>query len=163
MVLDLKQIFDVPGDSKSFAYELDLSEYPLYNGQPFVTPVHLKGEVKNHAGVVTVDYTARFTLALTCDRCLKPFTRDYDLPFSEILVSNGETNDDEYIEAEDGMLDMDALAVSDILLDLPSKQLCSEDCKGLCPVCGVDLNHSVCQCKKKEIDPRLQALADLLQ
>ena len=144
MVLDLKQIFDVTGESTSFSYDLDLSEYALYGTRPFVTPVHVKGEVLNRAGVVTLDYTAQFTLSLACDRCLTDFTRDY-------------------IEAKDGMLDMDALAVSDILLDLPSKQLCSEDCKGLCPVCGVDLNHSVCQCKKKEIDPRLQALADLLQ
>ena len=108
-------------------------------------------------------YTAQFTLSLACDRCLTDFTRDYTLPFSEILVSNGDTNDDEYIAAEDGMLDMDALAVSDILLTLPSKQLCRDDCKGLCPMCGMNLNNGVCQCKKKEIDPRLQALGDLLQ
>ncbi len=163
MVLDLKQIFDAAGESTSFAYDLDLSEYALYGTRPFVTPVHVKGEVLNRAGIVTLDYTAQFTLSLACDRCLTDFTRDYIMPFSETLVSTGDTNDDEYIEAKDGMLDMDALVVSDILLDLPSKQLCSEDCKGLCPVCGVDLNHGVCQCKKKEIDPRLQALADLLQ
>lgn len=163
MVLDLKQIFDVVGESKVFAYDLDLTDYELYNGKPFTTPVHIEGEVKNRAGVVETDFTASFVLELACDRCLTSFTREYALSFSEVIVNDDRTNDDEYIAAEDGMLDMDVLAVSDILLDLPSKQLCSEDCKGLCPVCGVDLNHSVCQCQKKEIDPRLQILSGLLQ
>lgn len=129
MVLDLKQIFDVTGESTSFAYDLDLSEYALYGTRPFVTPVHVKGEVLNRAGVVTLDYTAQFTLSLACDRCLTDFTRDYIMPFSETLVSTGDTNDDEYIEAKDGMLDMDALVVSDILLDLPSKQFAAETAK----------------------------------
>ena len=163
MVLNLTQIFDITGENLSFSYDMDLSEYPLYGAYPFITPVHLEGEVKNRAGVVELHYTAQFTLSLACDRCLTDFTRDYTLPFSEILVSNGDTNEDEYIAAEDGMLDMDALAVSDILLTLPSKQLCRDDCKGLCPMCGMNLNNGVCQCKKKEIDPRLQALGDLLQ
>ena len=163
MALYLMQIFVITGEILSFSYDMDLSEYPLYGAYPFITPVHLEGEVKNRAGVVELHYTAQFTLSLACDRCLTDFTRDYTLPFSEILVSNGDTNDDEYIAAEDGMLDMDALAVSDILLTLPSKQLCRDDCKGLCPMCGMNLNNGVCQCKKKEIDPRLQALGDLLQ
>ena len=47
MVLDLKQIFDVTGESTSFSYDLDLSEYALYGTRPFVTPVHVKGEVLN--------------------------------------------------------------------------------------------------------------------
>ena len=163
MVLDLKQIFDITGEKQSFDYSLDLSDYPFYGAKPFVTPVHIVGEVQNRAGVVYVSYTAQFTLKLACDRCLCEFFRDYEKSFSEVVVQDENTDHDEYAVAPDSMLDMDALAVSDIVLDLPSKQLCSEDCKGLCPVCGKDLNHETCQCQQQKIDPRLKVLGDLLK
>ena len=57
-------------------------------------------------------------------------------------------------------MDLDELVRADLLLELPTKVLCREDCKGLCPKCGKDLNFGPCDCKK-EIDPRWQALSDL--
>ena len=112
---------------------------------------------------MNLSYTVQFTLKLACDRCLCEFFRDYEKSFSAVVVRDENTDHDEYAVAPDSMLDMDALAVSDIVLDLPSKQLCSEDCKGLCPVCGKDLNHEICQCQQHEIDPRLKVLGDLLK
>lgn len=61
------------------------------------------------------------------------------------------------------MLDLDDLALSDILLALPVKNLCKEDCKGLCPVCGVNRNTETCECLKKQVDPRLEKLGELLK
>ena len=66
-----------------------------------------------------------------------------------------------YILVPDGKLDLSQLALEDVFLSLPSKLLCSEDCKGICPQCGKNLNEGPCDCKK-EIDPRLAALLDLL-
>ena len=62
---------------------------------------------------------------------------------------------------EDMHFNLDPLVTEDIFLSLPTKILCSEDCKGLCPKCGVNLNLGKCSCKK-EIDPRLAALKELL-
>ena len=61
-----------------------------------------------------------------------------------------------------GELDLDGLMTEVFLLEMDTKNLCSEDCRGLCPGCGVDLNHEPCRCKK-EIDPRLAKLAQLLE
>ena len=56
-------------------------------------------------------------------------------------------NNDEYVVTEGDSLDLDELVIQDILLQLPSKMLCKEDCKGLCSVCGTDLNFNECNCK----------------
>lgn len=164
MIIQLKQVFDIVGESIPFDYQLDLSEYELYGTYPFVTPVFVKGQVCNTAQVVTVSYDISCTLNLTCDRCLEEFIKEFSLSSKQILVSEGDAVDDEeYMTVEDYSLDLDRLCLDDILLNLPSKFLCKEDCKGLCPKCGKNLNSSDCLCVKKEIDPRLAALSQLLE
>ncbi len=162
MIIELKQVFDIVDESVSFDYEYDLSDYELFNDKPFITPVNVKGEVANRAGVVSLNYTTDFTLQLHCDRCLEVFTRDFHYDFNQILVTELNNDNDEYIVIENYKLDLDEVCYSDILLNLPSKLLCSHDCKGLCPKCGVNLNQTSCLCKKTEIDPRLAILSQLL-
>ena len=79
-----------------------------------------------------------------------------------ILVSHldGDEDSDEFIVVEDRRLDVDALVNEDVYLSLPYRMLCQPDCKGLCPVCGADLNEGPCSCEKPA-DPRWDALKDL--
>ena len=60
-------------------------------------------------------------------------------------------------------LDLDELVYSEVMMSLPMKHLCNAECKGICFKCGKNLNEGKCDCPEKEIDPRLQALADLLK
>ena len=164
MFIDLKQLFGVVGDSKPIQYEMDLSQVKLYSGDPFKTPVLIKGAVVNHAGIVELNYHAIFELSMPCDRCLTDMVKDYDMAFEHILVNElNASYSDDFILLEDSKLDMDELVVSDILLELPLKILCKDDCKGLCPICGQNLNEKVCSCKDKQLDPRLEALQKLLR
>lgn len=163
MILECKQLFDIVGESVSIDYAIDLSDYELFLTKPFVTPVVVRGKAVNSAGVVTLEYTAAFTLHLSCDRCLDQYDEEFNYSFVQTLVQSLSTDNDEYIVVPDCKLDLDDLVLSDILLSLPSKLLCSRDCKGLCPECGANLNRTGCLCVKKEIDPRLSALADLLK
>lgn len=162
MVLDLKQIFDLPGEELAFDCELDLADYELFGVRPFVTPVSIKGKVSNESGIVTLRYTAGFSMRIPCDRCLEDFDRDELFSFEEILVTEESPSHDEYIAVEDMRLDIGELCIADILLSLPTKQLCREDCAGLCPVCGGNRNFVNCNCQQKEADPRLAALGKLL-
>ena len=66
--------------------------------------------------------------------------------------------DDEIVLLENDEVDLAELARDAFILDMDTKTLCSEDCKGLCPGCGVNLNREPCRCKK-QVDPRLAALA----
>lgn len=162
MILECKQLFDIVGEVKAFEYPMDLSDYELFLTKPFITPVLVKGTAVNRAGIVSLCYTVSFTLALSCDRCLDAFTREFQYSIEQTLVSSLSTDNDEYILVAGNKLDLDELVLFDILLNLPSKLLCSRDCKGLCSVCGANLNQTACLCKTKEIDPRLAVLSDLL-
>ena len=70
--------------------------------------------------------------------------------------------EDEYIVCEGDGLDLEELVIADVILSMPAKLLCREDCKGLCPTCGINLNKESCGCDKKKVDPRLEALRALL-
>lgn len=154
MKIHLKELFDIEGDSKEIdclikpeEIKNELGEYSSYD---FTVPIRLNGRVFNRAGIVTLDYEAGFTLALVCDRCLKEFEREFDYDFHHTLVRGLQNEDlsDEYVVCEDNVLDLNELAMADIILQLPTKILCKEDCKGLCFRCGQDLNEGSCDCPK---------------
>jgi uncharacterized protein len=71
-------------------------------------------------------------------------------------------DNDGIILLEEGCVDVGDLARTAFILEMDTKTLCSEDCKGICPGCGVDLNQGSCTCKK-QVDPRLAVLAQLLE
>ncbi len=88
-----------------------------------------------------------FDFSVPCDRCARQIDRHYDYSFSHILVLSLENEDDDrFIEVHDEKLNLDELVREDILLELPTKFLCREDCKGICPKCGKNLNDGPCGC-----------------
>lgn len=152
MIFQLKRLFDRVGDRKDFDISVPLEE--LRNADAdgyspsFNAPVSLKGQIVNRAGMVSLNYTADFAVRLTCDRCLDEFVREFSCAFEHILVcdeSDVLTGDE--VVCLGGELDMSALSVSDMLAELPTRNLCRDDCKGLCPECGKNLNHGECGCK----------------
>ena len=113
---------------------------------------------------VLLEGTAATTLHLTCDRCGRPFARKKTVPLETLLATelSDEASDDEIVLLEGDEVDLDEVATTAFVLAMDSKNLCSEDCKGICPGCGADLNVEPCQCKP-ELDPRLAVLAQLLE
>ena len=162
MILDLEPIFNNEGMVKEFSFELDLSSQELSGTKPFVAPVRVSGSAGNYTGIVELRAKAVFELETSCDRCAKPITLPQETEIFHTLVThlNDESND-ELMLVNELRYDLDPLITEDIFLDLPSKLLCSEDCKGVCPRCGKDLNSGSCSCEK-EVDPRLAALKQLL-
>lgn len=164
MKLDLKQLFDIVGEKRSIDCSLDFSEESLNGQTPFREPVKVTGQIENRAGVVRLVFGVKSALSLACDRCLEEIDREFDCTFEYVLVrelSNAEADTEEYVVCEDGMLDLAELVRTDFLLELPTKVLCREDCKGLCPQCGKNLNFETCECKKKSIDPRWEVLSEM--
>lgn len=147
MVLNLKQLYNIVGEKLIVDYAVDSDRLKEIKQFSFVDPVNVKGLVCNRAGVVMLDCTVGFVLDTVCDRCLIPFEKNFSFDCEHILVRESNTDNDEYIITENDSLDLDELVIQDILLQLPSKMLCKEDCKGLCPVCGTDLNFNECNCK----------------
>nr|WP_319488041.1 DUF177 domain-containing protein [uncultured Caproiciproducens sp.] len=163
MLLDLKKVFSDSSESCSFDYLLDLSSTDIIGFRPFVSPVTVRGTVKGQDGFAQLDAEASFGFSIPCDRCMKQIDKCYHYTFSHILVLSLENEDDvSYVQVPNYKLDLDELIRADILLELPSKYLCSNDCKGLCPSCGQNLNDGTCNCDFHQIDPRLEALKKLI-
>ena len=164
MKLDLKRFAQEPGTVLPFALQVDLSDVEWYGARPFTQPVRVEGQVRNRAGAMELNARLDTVLSLTCDRCAKPFQREKTVEYKTLLafeLANGES-DDIVVLNQDGELELDELMREVFLLEMDTKNLCSEDCKGLCPGCGVDLNVEPCRCKK-EMDPRWAKLAQLLE
>ena len=145
MKINLKQIFDIVGESRNFSYEIGSDELGEVKGYVFASPVSLSGRVYNRAGVIYLEYSVGFDILHTCDRCLREFSKGYDLSFEHIVVpSLSNSDNDDYIIADGESIEVNEIALTDMLLSLPTKILCKEDCKGLCMVCGCDLNEKQC-------------------
>ncbi|MBE6857626.1 MAG: DUF177 domain-containing protein [Ruminococcus sp.] len=146
MIINLKELFNIVGERKELDCLIGQDELSDVRGCSFCSPVHVKGRIYNKAGVVYLKYSVDFTLNITCDRCLAELERDYHFESEHIVVSSVSSDNDEYIVADGESIDLNEIAVTDLLLQLPTKNLCKEDCKGLCMVCGCDLNESECDC-----------------
>ena len=162
MILDLEPIFNNEGMVKEFDFELDLSEQEISGTKPFTTPVRVKGSAGIFTGIVEMRAKAEFELETSCDRCAKPIKPAIVTDIFHTLVThlNDETND-ELLLVNELRFDLKPLITEDIFLDFPAKLLCDEECKGVCPRCGKNLNTGSCSCEK-EVDPRLAALKQLL-
>ena len=100
-----------------------------------------------------------------CSRCLKDIEVDVDFDIDELLarIEEGEEPDEDIIPFEGYEVDIDSIVADSFRLNIMGSYLCDEDCKGLCLTCGKDLNEGPCDCVDDYIDPRWQALADILK
>lgn len=132
----------------------------------FAEPVHVVGRVyeKAHGRGKTESYVElAFTVSgdyeTHCARCFTALSRHFEAARVYGLTKKLASEDSEdYIEIPDSLLDIGELARTVFYLELPSRVLCDEDCKGLCPVCGINKNEQNCSCK---IDTGANKLADL--
>ena len=165
MLLGLNQIIDRPGESVSFSTSVDLSDLRYGNSYPVSEPVKAEGVVRNTAGVLMMKGEISTCIHGICDRCAREFDREISFPIDVVLVTelSNEENEDEWVFPLEGdSADLDDIVRTVFVLNLDSKLLCKEDCKGVCCRCGKNLNDGPCSCQK-ELDPRFAALQQLLE
>ena len=111
---------------------------------------------------------------LICSRCLNAFESSIEKKFEldyrpdPRVEEEGEEFSLTYTDLDVGFyrgqqLDMNALISEQVVLEIPMKPVCREECKGLCDLCGADLNEGGCDCQPRSVDPRLAVLADVKQ
>jgi len=170
----LIQLREIPAEGLSVDESLDASSLHLEDERELSLEAggHLACQLTlGSDGLVQVDGRLVARLGLTCGRCLQGFVVERDLPLELVYLprrtmGNGADEDEvalsdremviAYYEGE--QLDLGALVREQLLLSLSMKRLCREDCRGLCPTCGANLNGGSCACRSTE--PR-GALADL--
>jgi len=132
-----------------------------------VAPVSLAFDIHKDKETYRLVGRVRSALELSCGRCLEPFRWDVDEPFEltyeprrAAVESEREIGDEDFSAAfyENDAIDLDKLVKERFEMSLPMKPLCREDCKGLCPACGTNLNTGACDCRREWEDPRFAAL-----
>ena len=163
MVLDVSQLIQNDGAVKELEMSFSL-ENMFFNGLDivFTTPFKLKGTVKNIAGTLYLELNADVSFETQCARCLDTVSENLSFEIYEVFSKTPVENDDEVTVLESGNIDLDDVLEKAFVGVLPISYLCSDDCKGLCPDCGCNLNHETCSCDIDNTDPRLAVLKNFL-
>ena len=169
MRIDLENL-ERGGGSFAHTYrpdELTFAEHELR----LVEPVSVTGRIRRKDGEVGLRGRLATKVAIPCGRCLKSVELPIEVEFSERFTPAVAWKNEEQHELDQEDLDLavfdgagielDDLVREEIVLAMPGHTLCQEECKGLCPDCGTDLNASSCDCDKKQIDSRWEKLKDL--
>jgi len=163
------EVFEIPEEGLN----IELEETPKIDGVKITEPFKAVLRIEKNGQEVFVKGVVSGEVELQCSRCLK----DYKMPIRSLIELSyhpvEELNKEELVELKrdemevdfyrEGLIDTEDIIRDQILLSIPMKPLCSEDCKGICPFCGTDLNEFNCGCVVKEIDPRMAVLQSLLR
>ena len=135
--------------------------------------VHFDGTVRKDDPRFILSGRLQARLEMACGRCLEPFTLPVDTQVDLTYVPHPEQAADDEVELSqddlttafyrDQTLDLADMVREQFYLALPMRPLCREDCKGLCPQCGTNLNQGTCACDVRWEDPRLAGLRTLLK
>ena len=144
----------VPIDMISFKSEM--GEYPITGKTPLELSVEYAGDRK-----LEVSGKAEITSVAPCDRCLVlDFKHKIDTD-SDAYDQSEDLDENNYIDGYS--LDVEQLVYNELLVGWPTKILCSEDCKGICNVCGQNLNKGTCNCEDTGLDPRMSVIRDVFK
>ncbi len=168
MLLNLTEVLTSEGKTQEQQVPIEMTEFS--NGLDCYSIVE-KSEIaftfsNIQKGKALVEGKAKVVLRMNCDRCLKEVDEEVNLVFSREVYAPDEMTDstdeeDERILLAGYQLDVEDLINSEILLNLPVKVLCREDCKGICSLCGKDLNEGECGCDTFVPDPRMAVIKDI--
>lgn len=165
MLIDIKNLAGVKRD-------IDCSDKLFFNRSGIKVPaeVELKGTVYKDNSSYIVDGKVNAVLELKCDLCLSPTKLSLEIPFNEVFSAeqpDEEPDDEIWVlsdeEVRSKKIDADAAVTADILLNLPMRVLCSDNCRGLCPKCGHNLNDGDCGCDRTYRNPQFEMLLDLFK
>ncbi|MDY6367595.1 MAG: YceD family protein [Clostridia bacterium] len=144
MIIDLRKIVRSGREEESFFYEYDSPVKPDIPDGELVLPVKVSGTATitgNHSVYIECEIT--FTVKGCCTRCLSPTEKT----FIETIREEVDKNDEESYPMVNDTVDLSQMVDDKILTTIPVSFLCDENCKGLCPTCGKNLNDGDCQCK----------------
>lgn len=161
MIIDLREIIDVPGSKKNFQFQPDVSNIADgVTASDTKTPL-VVGVVTNSNGVLSLSATLNTVLICACARCLNEFEQNIELEISANLNKGIAGEDPDGYDIIQDTIDTGEIVYTEMQLQIDRRYLCSDDCRGLCQKCGADLNTQACECKR-EIDPRLAVLSSLI-
>lgn len=125
--------------------------------------IHAHLVIENASGTLVVRGRARFTLGLTCHRCLTQWYEALEIQLTEAVGFEGEDDEGDEYGLDGDTLDLEPMLRDAVLLEAPLRPLCNEGCRGLCATCGADLNTDSCPGHAEESMSPFAELRDLLE
>ncbi len=159
MDISVKELLSGEMREIDFRFELPMD----YNedGYKVAKPAKVQGKVRDMGGYMQLDAECKIEYDTSCARCLKELSGECVMNISKPLAVKLESENDEgeyIIIGDNSCVNIDEAISEELLLSLPLRSLCKEDCLGLCPKCGCNKNEKECSCVTKEMDPRWAAL-----
>lgn len=163
MNLDLSKLISGVQNELTFEFEHEPNKsYMESIGSVDKSVFKVVGKVKRLEKRFELTFSYTGDVTFECYRCLKNVKMTLENDVERIVVQSlAHASDDDWVELSGPTLELVPILEEDITLNLPLQVLCTEDCKGLCPTCGIDLNKETCECDESKIDPRLEALKQL--
>jgi uncharacterized protein len=170
LIIDISDISGFIGLSKKVNLKIKMLPLETVEGEKdFVGPVEIDFIIENVRSGILVKGKLKGGLLVNCDRCLKEFEQILDIDIEEMhyfekdLFENKEVNENEAFKVINNKINLEPIIRQNFVLNIPIKLICKEECRGLCFMCGKDLNEGSCDCKKDDIDPRFAKLKKLLE
>lgn len=148
--------------------EITLKEFKFPFGRYVIEKASPLDLIVENKGKKVLELTGKisFEVIIPCARCLEDvrtsleveFNKEVDMKMSEEERLNA-LDESDFLHGYN--LDVDKLVYGEALLNWPSRVLCKEDCKGLCNVCGQNLNRKTCNCDSTDLDPRMAKIRDI--
>ena len=162
MKINIASVLRYDGASKEFSGDVELGNLD-YMGSTlsFKEPVLIKGKVYNIGGALEIKAEITGEYTSECSRCGQMVTGKLAGELFESIDSDLTDVDEECITVSGNVIDISGSIDACIYEQLPMQPLCKEDCKGLCPVCGIDLNKNECNCDDTVYDPRFAIFRNL--
>jgi uncharacterized protein len=155
MKMSIGHLLNEPGSSLNYQFLLEQDSLK-HDEFKFLQPVKVQGVMTNTGNEINLAGKVSTQIEGYCSRCIEPVIQDYVAEFDEVYEL-------EEFESEDPCIDLGQCAWDFLMASLPVKMLCGPDCPGLCIHCGKPLKEGACDCRHKDIDPRLAALKGLLK
>ena len=164
MKVDVSSILKETGGRLEINGEVKLPDTDFLGEYRFPEPIKVRGSVSDNGKSLVLRADAEGVMITNCARCMKEITVPVSFYIDENLAREDSGIDDaDVILFRDTEIEIDDIVYNNFLMNVEGKYLCKEDCKGLCPECGKDLNEGECDCSKENIDPRWSALLDIMK
>lgn len=135
--------------------EINFEGKTSFTDNDCVVDCNVSGKASSFSGRIEIAAKLDAVVSTKCARCLKPLQLPVKMDVEEVVGEEG-------VDLEGTILNVDNIVKNNIVVELPIRFLCKEDCKGICSSCGADLNITECNCKHEHFDERFAVLKKLL-
>ncbi len=162
MLIDVSSILKEVGGRVEVSGNINVDNIDFLGESFHFNSLIIEGEFVNNGKSLILSAHVKAEVNVLCARCRKPITCPIEYDIDETFIQGYDGEDEDIYVFTGHEIDVDEVVYNNFFMNASGKYLCSEDCKGLCPKCGADLNMGDCGCSDDDIDPRWEKLISIM-